>query len=409
MSVVLSDAQAMAKAIAAKTRLGRVTPWTSSFLQLFPVAISRNPKVFPAYIRPVPECVVAHTAVQELALSELSTILLHESLHGLFDVFGFMVGLDPELAATAHDLFINLLIDEEINRLNRLGLNGQDVQTAMLTWPRAFPPVLDYRFVGMTPLQIYNVLLREREEGKAGYPNHGDCPVEEISEEALQKMRAHLRMASLRAAQEASAAGGEEDHLQSLVFKLLRPSLPWRRVLMQRIGGVAQHLEERSFLALNPNDTSDEDGVLTPGVRMTGESILIAPDVSISTVAQGLTNRFVAEAQAAAEAFEGPVRLALWDTKVRVDVALEGRSLARQLQGCRGGGNTDVRCLLDHLVNPPAGSQEMPEPALVVILTDGRVESWPPVSAWPCEVLVAYTHQAPPTEYRSLLIEEPAA
>jgi hypothetical protein len=404
---------ARAKLLAAKEPLGQAMPFVTSFLRYFPVVIEENPPVNPAYITPKPACVFALEAVEKYSLAELRTIMLHEALHVLGDVYGRCGERDWDLWVMADDMKNDLLINEEINRLERQGLNGKDRYTALLAWPKDLPPKLDYRFFGWTTEGIYEVLAEQRAQGlDLPYEAPCDCPEDyrgRIVE--VQQGYAYMCRALQHAVLEAQDAGESSGSLLlSFALTIAQPRLPWNVIMAQAIERELDHFERRSYRHPRPRDRAREDDVFTAGYRHVGCSLAIATDISGTTTQRGAraAERFLEEADAAALSYEGPVRQILWDDRVRFDKMVSGdQRLQDAMTGVYGGGGTQPACLLEHLMMPACNVDglELPEPGYLVIFTDGMVQEWPELQSWPCPVLVVYTKKAPPASYPSVHLE----
>lgn len=413
--ILQSPQEARAKLFAAKLPLEGALPFITSFLRPCPVTVTATPqlqngRVVPCYVTPRPECVFGLETVSKYELSELRTQILHENIHVLGDVFGRCGDRDWDTWVLADDLKANAIIQEEINRLNRLGLNGTDRKTALLAWPHDNPPALDYRFYGLgwTTEAIYDVLIEEKRSGNPrSYPEHRDCPEEFRGTPAeVREGQERIRRALYQATLEAQESGWESTALQELAFEMVKPRFPWSTLLAQEIERRLDLFERRSYLHPRPRDWDREDGLLVPGTVAVGDALAFAPDVSQSSTRKGgPASRFLAEVESGASSHDGLTRIILWDDQVRSDVCLEGGQPMRPLlEGVRGSSGTRIRCLFERLQGiayDPSGA-ELPMPGFLVILTDGAVSDWPEPEEWPCEVLVVYTHQAPPDGYAAI-------
>jgi hypothetical protein len=406
--------RARAKLLAAKEPLGQQVPFITSFLGPFPLQVSETPEVYPAYLSPKPECTFALQAVEVYALAELRVMLLHEAMHASGDVFG-RCGDDRDWDdwVMADDLKNNTLIQGEINRLDRLGINGTNRATAILAWPHDMKNAVDFRFYGWTTEAIYDALQEMRAKGEdIPYPRHRDCP-ESFRGQSLETRKGaeYMRRVLYQAVQDAHDAGEEGGDLLEFAIRDVAPRLPWYSILDQAILGRMDHAERRTYLHPSPRDMDRDDGLVKAGYVPSGNSLAFAEDISLTTTHRGIkaANRFLEEAEGASRTYEGPIRHLLWDVTVKLDqlVSPGGMGLREALVGVRGGGGTRPECLLEHLRSNrwDASGLELPSPDFLVILTDGLVQQWPAVEDWPCEVLVVYTKKAPPLGYHSIYLE----
>lgn len=423
---VLSGQEAQAKLYLAKQPLHGTMPLIGAFLLLYPVSALENPRVFPAYVTPKPEIVVATKAVNDLPVYKLRVLLFHEALHPAFNVFGrFMqltgqqcVGPDWELFTVAHDMVINLLIEEEIKRLDRLQLNGQRPgQVPLLQWPgpedgpEYSRPLLDYAFWGMPVEEVFSILKQRRKEGKSVPKPHQDCVYDESSPDQVRQGHEYSLSLLVQAAMEAATVEARENDggLIQMVLDYAKPKDSFLTLLCNEIHSMLPVEERRTYARPDPRyDASETGGILRPGIVPVGQAVVVAIDVSDSTHADNSANRFVEEVDAALDSWQGPLRLILWDSQVRLDMMVRDRWEMRQaVQSVRSGGTTNLACVLDRLRDATSDDygQELPEAAALVIRTDGEIPNWPDALDLPCEeVLAVYTRKAPPAHIRSLFM-----
>ncbi len=422
----LTGAEAQAKLFLAKSPLHDLMPLVSSFLFAYPIRSEDEPLVFPAYVTPRPEIVVARKAVADLPVHKLRTILLHEALHPAFNVwmrYTLLTGKsfqDPDwdIFAQAHDIVINLLINEEIKRLDRLQLNGQKPgQDPLLQWPTPADgldygqPELDYAFWGMTLEEVFALLKKRREQGRSLPKTSNDCIHDGSSPEQIRAGYEKAMASLIHAAREAATleAHQEDSGLVQLLLDYAKPKESFLSSLLHEIHGSLPQHERRTYAHPDQRyEPEDTGGVLRPGMVTTGQAVCIAIDVSDSTHADQAAVRFVEEVDAALDVWNGPLLLVLWDNNVRLKMMVDDRWAMRQtVQEVRSGGNTSLECLRDGLADLLVDDygRDVPEIGLLIIRTDGEVPHWPEIEEWPCEeVLVVYTKQAPPCHIRSLLM-----
>lgn len=426
MMPALSEADIRAKVFLAKAPLKELLPLISTFLLTYSVRVEAHPKIFPAYVIPKPEIVLAHQAVEELPVYKLRTILLHEAIHPALNVWGRYLAFtgksfqDPdwELFARAHDHVVNLLINEEIKRLDRLQLNGQkEGQEPLLQWPSPADgpaygyPELNYAYWGMSLEDVFVLLKRERAEGKRKTTAPNDCVYDGSSLETIRIGHEKAQRSLFQAAREAADIEGEREN-SDLVRLLLSYAKPKESYLSAFIHEVHHRLPCRERRSYARPDTryslKDTGGVFRPGIVQCGDAVWVCVDVSGSTHSDKSAERFIEEVDAALDAWEGVVVLILWDNKVRMTMVVVDRYEMRQaVQKVLSGGTTSLENLVQHLQdlqNDDYGC-EVPAPGLIIIRTDGEVPHWPDLDEFPCdEVMVVYTQSAPPAEIPSMRV-----
>lgn len=221
---------------------------------------------------------------------------------------------------------------------------------------------------------------------------------EALTEAERLSLRESWREKLLEAAEQ-GLQGGDIGNLpgwaQKLLGPLLNPKIPWQVLLAQKIHG---HLQGRRRTFSRPGRRSHAVGAVLPGPIKDRGPVGVFVDVS-GSVGPDELGAFMGELAGILQNADLPVRLLTWDATVQEDLWLEHpeevmEALHERRLELKGGGGTDPRCLIDHLVSPE--SADLPPITFGVLLTDGFVP-WPDPSDWPIDLLVVCTSELPPS------------
>lgn len=425
------DAQLLnrARLLQARALVSDWSPFLGHLVLQMPVRIQRDGPCGTAWVDGNGHCGFDEAFLSALDPQEAAVVLLHETLHLALDCFARRGDRDARLWNMAHDLAVNLLIEDS---------RGHH-PTA---WPKGLRPLLHPACKDMSAEAIYDLLwdalkLQRQSDPWPGHPGPATAgeqavihkrwggerlaAAEEIlprvidldlqegpgaTAEERERLRRRWQEGMLSAAERAMGErgiGSLPGWAQRLLGPMLQPQVPWQTVMATRLLGRLAG-GRRSFA--RPGRRSQSLGLCLPG-RIPDRGVVgVFVDVS-GSVSPGELDAFLGELRGILETTRCQVRFLAWDAGVGGDLLLESsadldRALLEQGGALTGGGGTDPRCILDHFAEDQA---DHPLPTLAVLLTDGCVP-WPDAADWPFDVLVVSTGPLPPKSlgYESLSI-----
>ncbi len=380
-----------AKVLRARLSLVKRQPFLGSLTLHMPVYVEPRPGLDTACVTNHGDCYFDPAFLQSLEMEAVRIVLLHETLHLALDVFPRKGHRHPDLWNIAHDHAVNLLIE------------ATGLRPDFMNWPRDFHPLLDPAYEGMPAEEIYQHLLTSMTEVPPWWvgdvivlPGYGP----DLGEALREKWRGAL----IQAAEEALRSqdwGDLPEWAQKLIGPLLTPQIPWQERLAQKLHG---RIAGRVRTFAHPGRRSQAVGATLPGPRRHLGMVGVFVDVSGSVGVPELS-LFLTELQGILSQVEVQVRFITWDVCVHEDVLLEPGAdlstlLAQRTLRLTGGGGTNPRCVIKHLLEAPS---DYPLPTYGVLLTDGLLP-WPQVEAWPLDLLVVTTCKVPPGAYDSLIL-----
>lgn len=382
----------------ARQRLIEASPFLGTLTQRLPVFIVDDGRVGTAAVDGRGNCYFERAFLEQLEEPHVAAVLLHETLHLALDVFERRGTRERFRWNVAHDFAINQLIQDS------------ELYGEVLSWPEQFPCLRDARYKGLPAEEIYRRLPVDLASIGLSEPGHGSSAGgprwpgdalfdlwEQLDETQRESLRDAWRRKLVEAAEAATRGGKGIGSLpgwaQKLLGPILNPQVPWQLRLMNRVHG---HLSGRRRTFARPGRRSHALDVVMPGPRRDRGAVGVFVDVSGSVGPEAL-GAFMGELQGILRDAEVPVRLITWDADVQEDLWLdEPEGVREALVAGRlqfsGGGGTDPRCVIEHLVSP--AGQEHPLPSFGILLTDGYVP-WPQAAEWPIDLIVVCTGQLP--------------
>lgn len=281
-------------------------------------------------------------------------LLLHETLHPAYLHLTRRGARDPKLWNIAADHVINLVILERGFKLPEGGYH-------------------DERFRGMHTEQVYDILKDEQDnsaEDPSDEPMGGtgldleeageDCTPQEIAEIEEMVEQAVVR-AAIRSQQEGDKPGTVPGDLQFFIDKLLKPKLPWNRILQKYLS----EYTKGDYTFRKPNRRFFPDYYLPSLHSEALMDIAVAVDAS-GSVSDDEFQRFISEI-AGIFRMTKPKRISLitFDTAIRqVDEVTSFQALSRIEFTGRGG--TDIGEVVDWI--------NQHKPRLTLVFTDGHFD-----------------------------------
>ena len=303
--------------------------------------------------------------------AELRFLVLHENYHKLarhLHIYAHLNKIDGTVANMACDFWINSKLVED---------NKND-KFATMTGELAIG-CYDTRYDGMSVPEIFNALLKQKQEGGGGqgFDDHDWEGAEELSDEEQKELAKDIDDVIRQGALLAGKTGSGGDRT---LEQFLEPQVNWREVLREFItdtcsGGdfSTYNKPNRRYLHL--------DLIMPSGISEQVEELVLAIDTSGSIGQRELTT-FLSEVKAICDTVKpSKVRVLYWDTQVCRDEAYEIDKLDDLPQSTKpsGGGGTDVECV------PKYMAEHGIKPQATIVLTDGYLGgSW---GQWTCPTL----------------------
>jgi len=305
--------------------------------------------------------------IEGLTDPELRFLILHECYHKLYrhlTTWKALFNINPDLANRACDYVINLKIMEENSDNFAVMPEGG---------------CLDNKYIGMNALQVFNDLRdgddQKDKDGAQGEGGGQGEPLDEHDWEGAQELGAEEQKQLSRdidqaIRQGALSAGKMGADVERLLGDLLQPQIDWREVLRDFINNTCAGRDystyarpNRRFIGMGhylPSGISEEVGELVIGI-----------DTSYS-ISDHEINMFLSEVVSICETVNPErVRLLYWGSNVVNDEEYDHDRLSDIASSTnpRGGGGTDVRCMVDYIRDKDINAQA------AIVLTDGELYS----------------------------------
>jgi predicted metal-dependent peptidase len=322
----------------------------------------------------------------DMPLQQLRYLVAHENLHKALQHCTAYVPICkkyPALSGMAMDYVVNQIIED------------MDAGTGYVERPTKVPPLIDPRFVGMSWLDVLEILIKEQPPEQAPLDKHemaeagseGGPTKEEVEALAKQIQDAVLQgeIASDRIQQQA----GKGKAGRSLDGYMERTT-DWRPALRKFLTDVAEGDDlsrwvppNRRMLALDilmPSHFSESPG-----------DVIIAADTSgsmgwVYPLVFGEIGRLCQQLQPAR------VRVLWWSDGVESEQVLLPKDYPsiKGLLKPKGGGGTRVSCVAEYI------AKKQIKASCVVFITDGYIESQYTVPKLPCLWAVVENRQFVP-------------
>lgn len=291
------------------------------------------------------------------------TILLHELWHPGFLHMIRRGDRDPEIWNYAADYVINNMLDDEGHKFG------------------SFKPYLDHKYDGWTTEQVYDELIKEREETIAKLPKFqwtnpisglGDeTDIIEPDDKDDKKALEHTILNNVVGASHSSGlSGGYGDmpgEIELTLKRFLQPKLPWEQILSNFFNELSNQdyswaRPNRRYQSMYLPSIMDDDGGL--------DHIIYYLDVS-GSISDGDIIRFHSEFKHVKEVFQpDKMTMVQFDTIIqKEDVFLKDDPFEETHVIGRGG--TCLVCVRDHIIKN--------EPTAVVIFSDLQCEPMAPL------------------------------
>ena len=275
-------------------------------------------------------------------------LILHETLHTAYMHPARLGNRDPRLYNMAADYVINLVIKDRGFKLPDDGLYNA-------------------RFRGMSSEEVYDILKQEMQEDPQEFENkHGNLPMEDLAappagmepEELEKEIEQTLIRAALRSEQEKDAPGTIPGDIQLLINKLLKPVLPWNRILQKYL----MEFSKNDYSWKKPNKRFMPDHYLPSLYSISLIDMVIALDISAS-VSDHEFLTFVSEIASIFRMIK-PKKLTLIQFDTEIQNVNEIRNIPELVQvKFHGRGGTEIGELVDWV--------NKNKPQLTMVFTDG--------------------------------------
>ena len=349
--------------------------------------------------------------VAGLTDAKLRGLVLHENYHKLYRhliTWKNLWDIDPELANMGCDYVINIkIVDENPPEMK----DGKMVRFAEL--PEG--GLIDERFRGMSAAEVFNILRKEEsskskprrgdESGQEGDGDNsaGNTPdttpdngsgqggngggldehdwegANELTPDEVSELERDIDEAVRQGALVAGKMGVD---VSRDIADLLQPQVDWREVLREFVKSTCAGKDFSTWA--RPNRRFLGQGVYLPsGISEKVDELVLAIDTSGSIGQRELT-LFLTEVKAICDTVKpDKVRLLYWGHTVVADESYELSALDDLVKSTkpRGGGGTDVECVVDYMRDNKI------TPQATIVLTDGDLYGgW---GKWDCPVLWA--------------------
>lgn len=289
-----------------------------------------------------PEFFMKWTPEQQLGL------ILHETLHVAYMHMARVQQRDSRLYNMAADYVINLVIKDRGFKLPDGGL-------------------YDEQFRGMSSEQVYDLLKQKQDQDPQGFDQaFGQLPMEDLApppqgmdtEELEERIEQILIRAALRSEQDNDKPGTIPGDLQLLIDKLLKPRLPWNRILQKYLMEFAKN----DYSWRKPNRRFMPEHYLPSLYSINLIDMVIAVDISGSVSDYEFQN-FVSEIASIFRMVK-PKKLTLIQFDTRIQNVNVIKSIPELVQvKFHGRGGTQIGELVDWV--------NTHKPQLTLVFTDG--------------------------------------
>ena len=265
-------------------------------------------------------------------------LLLHETLHVVLMHMCRLDGRDPVRWNMAADYVINALLISLGYKMPKMGL-------------------YDPQYIGMSTEEVYK-LLPQIPSQTCPWPDLEELP-EEIKEEVNTAIEEILIRAAIQSKMAEDKPGTIPGEVQIFLDNLLKPNLPWHRILRKDMNSLAKH--DYSFR--RPNRRFQPDHYLPSMYSEVLVDVAIGTDTSGSVSDHDYSTIITETASIFKSVKPKKISLIQFDTKIK-DV-----SILKSVQDLRsikfeGRGGTNIHPLLNWAV--------INKPQLLLVFTDGH-------------------------------------
>ena len=263
-------------------------------------------------------------------------LILHETLHPVYMHLSRKGNRDHNKWNIAGDHVINLTLTERGIKIPHGGY-------------------CDRQYIGMTTEQVYDALPKETPPDFE--PDIMDPAMDpDILEDQIEQ---NIIRAAIRSQQEGDQPGTIPGDIQVFLDGLLKPKLPWNRLLMKYL----QVFNKNDYSFRKPNRRHFPEHYLPSLYSESLMDLVIAVDIS-GSVTDTEFKQFISEVASIFRMMKPKnIKLIQFDTQIKSIESLEGFSDLMKVQ-FKGRGGTDVSPVIDWINSN--------KPQLTLVFTDGE-------------------------------------
>ena len=304
--------------------------------------------------------------VSKLSEKELAFVVLHENWHKAYKhllIWRDLHDIDAKVANMACDYVINLQIKK------------YDPHGEVCVMPEG--GLMDERFDGMDTRQVFNILMKEKQEGGDpedgdgdgdGFDEHGWDEAKSWDKEKIKEVERKIDQA-LRQGEVLLKKKGEAGSGGDRAFaELLNPKINPYELLREYMISTCSNRSDSSWRRPSRRFLS-QDIYMPTQIAEAIDSIVIAIDTSGSIGGRELQEFLTETAHICSTVMPQKVHLMYWDTNVCKHEVYEQDRVLEIASSTKpsGGGGTDPMCVANYMRNHNVTSQVM------IVLTDGYI------------------------------------
>lgn len=359
----------------------------------------------------------------------LGFVILHETSHKMcrhLSIYKKLWEEDPRRANMATDYEINIKLDKLSKTCNLLEMPRYTEALLALLSPKQrealeaegkglgdYFGLLDYKYDGMTVVEIFRALKEEQKErgeggeegedgeGPSGFDDHDWEGGNSTSKEEQEKMREEIERAIREGQMIAKKYGNGSANAELGFDDLLKPKVDWRAQLRDFVRSTCRKMEQSTWR--RPNRRFLHQGIIMP--TMQGKAIKklgYMPDASGSMFCGNPTpfHRAMSELEGLVQQLSiDELHLIYWDGAVCQHEVYTPATIKnwRNVTKPRGGGGTNPACITPWL------KEKGIKLDAAVVLTDGEVPGW---GQWTVPVLWLITGKATASVGKTIRVED---
>jgi predicted metal-dependent peptidase len=355
----------------------------------------------------------------------LAFVILHETYHKLcrhLSIYKKLWEEDARLTNMATDYWINLKLDKLSKTCGLLEMPRYTEALLALLTPKQraalakegkglgdYFGLLDYKYDGMTVVEIFRALKEEQKErgeggegeGPSGFDDHDWEGGDSIPKEEQEKMREEIERAIREGQMLAKKYGADSAGAELGFDDLLKPKVDWRAQLRDFVRSTCRKMEQSTWR--RPNRRFLHQGIIMP--TMQGKQIKslgVCVDASGSMFCGSPTpfQRVMSEIDGLTKQLGiDTLHLIYWDGAVCAHETYTPTSVGGWLKATqpRGGGGTNPACISPWL------KEKGIKLDAAVVLTDGEVPGW---GQWTVPVLWLITGKATASVGKTIRVED---